>query len=267
MQDKLIFVTNDDGIQALGIQTLARLMSQLGEVVVVAPDAPRSGAGCSITPTRPVELTEWVPEMPASLLALLPPVGEYPIHYYTCSGTPVDCVKIASEHVLPCTPDLMVSGINHGDNASCSLHYSGTMGAVFEGTLKRWSAIGYSLRTYQARPDLSPYYDTILRVAQHVLDNGLPLYECLNVNFPEVEVLQGARVVPLAQGEWNCEWADASNPHAKRAFWLTGHFTNLEPENPHTDYAALDQGYASITPIQLDMTAYHTMQSLKVLEQ
>lgn len=252
MEEKLIFITNDDGIQAQGIQVLAQLMSRLGKVVVVAPDSARSGAGCSITPTTPVILEQ-----------VAGPSTQHPIAWYTCTGTPVDCVKLASEQVLEREPDLMVSGINHGDNASCSIHYSGTMGAVFEATLKRWPAIGFSLRTFRKETDFSPYCDAIVKIAAHVLEHGLPLYECLNVNFPELETLKGIRVARMAQGEWSCEWADAANPHGKRAFWLTGHFTNLEPASEDTDYWALDHGYASVTPIQMDMTAHQSLEMLK----
>lgn len=274
MEEKLIFITNDDGIQAQGIQVLAQLMSRLGKVVVVAPDSARSGAGCSITPTTPVILEQVAgPQLlfsPATWakLDMLDCFGENnsprnPIAWYTCTGTPVDCVKLASEQVLEREPDLMVSGINHGDNASCSIHYSGTMGAVFEATLKRWPAIGFSLRTFRKETDFSPYCDAIVKIAAHVLEHGLPLYECLNVNFPEQETLKGIRVARMAQGEWSCEWADAANPHGKRAFWLTGHFTNLEPASEDTDYWALDHGYASVTPIQMDMTAHQSLEMLK----
>lgn len=257
---KTIFLTNDDGIQAKGLQTLARLMSRLGRVVVVAPDGARSGAACSITPTIPVELKQYtgaLPEMPEC------PVGEYPIEYYTCSGTPVDCVKLGHEQVLKASPDLMVSGINHGDNASCSVHYSGTMGAVIEATLKGWPSIGYSLRTFDKNADFCPYFEAIVKIADTVLKNDLPQDQCLNVNFPEVEKLQGIRVARMARGQWSAEWAEAHNPHGRRTFWLTGHFTNLEPECEDTDYWALDHGYASVTPVKLDMTAYETMDTLR----
>lgn len=266
MTDKTIFITNDDGIQALGIRTLAHLMSRLGRVIVVAPDSARSGAGCSITPTIPVELSQWNGFGSSNLDQMLPEAGPYPIEYYTCSGTPVDCVKIASEQVLDQVPDLMVSGINHGDNASCSVHYSGTVGAVIEATLKGWPAIAFSLRSLNKLANFAPFYDTIIKVATHALSHGIPKGEALNVNFPEVESLKGIKVVRLAEGQWSCEWASAHNPHGKKAFWLTGHFTNLEPECPDTDYAALDEGYASVTPIQLDMTAYKSLELLKYLE-
>lgn len=276
MEDKLIFITNDDGIQAPGIQVLARLMSRLGRVVVVAPDSARSGAACSITSGVPVMLTKVdEPQMlflPATWakLDLLDCFGENfsprnPIAWYTCTGTPVDCVKLGSEQALNRAPDLMVSGINHGDNTSCSVHYSGTVGAVVEACSKGWPAIAFSLCTFLKNPDFSPYADAVVKIASAILAKGMPSGECLNVNFPVVQQLKGVRVARLARGEWTGEWASASNPHGKQAFWLTGEFRNLEPESRDTDCAALDEGYASVTPIRLDMTAYDSIQNLKNL--
>lgn len=260
MEDKLIFITNDDGIQAPGIQVLARLMSRLGRVVVVAPDSARSGAACSITSGVPVMLTKVdEPQMPLTM------VTQNPIEWYACSGTPVDCVKLGSEQALNRPPDLMVSGINHGDNTSCSVHYSGTVGAVVEACSKGWPAIAFSLCTFLKNPDFSPCADAVVKIASAILAKGMPSGECLNVNFPVVQQLKGVRVARLARGEWTGEWASASNPHGKQAFWLTGEFRNLEPESRDTDCAALDEGYASVTPIRLDMTAYDSIQNLKNL--
>lgn len=257
-----IFITNDDGMDALGIQTLARLMSHLRRVVVVAPDAARSGAGCSITSTRPVEYAAWKGKPTPEVAALLPEAGPYPIDYFTCSGTPVDCVKMADEYVLNGAPSLLVSGINHGDNLSCSLHYSGTLGAVIEGTLKGWPSVGFSLCTTKKLVDFAPYAEAILRIARFVLEQGLRQGEALNVNFPEVEQLKGIRPTRMARGKWEQEWASAHHPHGKQAYWLTGCFTNLEPEADDTDCWALSQGYGSVTPFQLDLTARETLERL-----
>ena len=254
--EKLILVTNDDGYQAKGIQTLARLMSHLGKVVVVAPDSARSGAGCSISPTRPVEIAPVPTPSPVD-----EPWGPHPVTFYACSGTPVDCVKLASEQVLERRPDLLVSGINHGDNASISLHYSGTIGACIEGCLKGWTSVGFSLRTFDKNANFKPFEQTITEVAANVLQHGLPRDILLNVNFPEVAELQGVKLARMARGQWSGEWADAHRPYGNRAFWLTGQFTNLEPDAEDTDYWAIDHGFAAITPLQLDMTAHSMLQS------
>lgn len=247
---KLILITNDDGYQAQGIGVLTEIMREFGDVVMVAPDGPRSGAACAITPILPVKLTLISEEPGLKVMA--------------CSGTPVDCVKLALEKVCQRQPDLVVSGINHGDNASVSVHYSGTMGAVFEGCMKRLPAIGFSLRTSKQNCNFSPYLDAIRKVTATVLEKGLPAGTCLNVNFPEVEHLQGIKTCRMAWGEWTSEWEDARHPRGGNYYWLTGHFTNLEPDAPDTDYHVLDQGFASVTPIHMDMTDYDFLKELSL---
>ena len=245
----LILITNDDGLNAQGISVLTKCMQKLGQVVVVAPNGARSGSACSITPIVPVSL-KLVSE-------------EENLTVYTCSGTPADCVKLALEKVVPRQPDLVVSGINHGDNASCSLHYSGTMGAVFEGCMKGVPSIGYSLRTRKQECDFQPYLQVVEDVASYVLKNGLPQDVCLNVNFPEVPVLKGVSVCRMARGIWQSEWKDTDTPDI---YTLTGSFTNLEPDAEDTDYWALDHDMASITPLSLDMTYYPSFEMLKSLQ-
>lgn len=245
---QLILITNDDGVQAKGIRTLARLMATLGEVYVVAPDSARSGASCSFTPTQPVRLC--------------PLETEAGVHYYSCSGTPVDCVKLACEHALPAAPDLLVSGINHGDNASVNIHYSGTMGAVFEGCMKGIPSIGFSLRTFDPQADFSPYEDAIVKISRTILQQGLPIHTCLNVNFPEVSQLQGIRVTRMVRSQWSNEWIAVKDPAQKGLFKIAGDFTCLEPDATDGDIWALDHGFASVTPIHLDMTDYDCMEKL-----
>ncbi len=244
----LILISNDDGVQAQGIGVLTRLMTLLGDVYVVAPDSARSGASCAITPIIPVRLKQIQSRGP---------------QIFSCTGTPVDCVKLALEKVVPRQPDLVVSGINHGDNASVSLHYSGTVGVILEACMKGVPAIAFSLRTRQQRCDFSPYEDTILEVARYVLENGLPQDVCLNVNFPQVERLAGVRVCRQARGNWHQEWLETDE---RGAYCLTGNFENLEPEADDTDYWALDHDMAAITPMQLDMTYYPQIDVLKTLQ-
>ena len=246
---QLILITNDDGVQAKGIRTLARLMAPLGEVYVVAPDSARSGAGCSVTFTQAVELKH-----------LEDAEG---VHFYSCSGTPVDCIKLACEQVVPRRPDLIVSGINHGDNISSSLHYSGTMGAVIEACMKGIPAIGYSLQTRNPEADFTPYEASVVKIAEHVLSAGLPAGTCLNVNYPEVAELKGTKIARMGNGMWSAEWVNACHPYRNNLFWLTGHFDNMEPEAEDTDCWALENGYASIVPVKMDMTDYDCLEKLK----
>ena len=243
---KTILITNDDGYLAQGIQFLTQVMQNIANVVVVAPDSARSGAGCSITPTHPVTIKQ---------------ISD---NIYACSGTPVDCIKIALEKILPCKPDLVVSGINHGDNASISMHYSGTVGAVLEACMKGIPAIAYSLRTLKKNCDFSPYAEITEKWAKKVLNEGLPQDTCLNINFPETNKLYGENICRTARGLWHTEWIDAGkNEEGKNIYTLTGTFCNLEPDATDTDYWAIDHNMAAITPLKLDMTNHALINKLK----
>lgn len=246
MKHPFILISNDDGVEAQGIQELTALMQRLGDVVVVAPDGPRSAASCSISPISTITV-ELIREEPG-------------LKVYRCSGTPTDCVKLALDGLLDQKPDLVVSGINHGDNASVSAHYSGTVGAVLEACMKQVPGIAYSLKTRNQKCDFSPYHEVILRTARYVLENGLLPDTLLNVNFPEVAELKGARVCRLARGRWLKEMQKVGDG----AFRLSGFFMNLEPEAEDTDYWALDHGFASITPLHLDLTDYELLKTLAV---
>ena len=239
----LILISNDDGVQAQGIQVLTALMQRLGDVIVVAPDGPRSAASCSISPITNIRI---------SLLCDEP--GK---KVYKCSGTPTDCVKLALDGLLQVRPNLVVSGINHGDNASVSLHYSGTVGAVLEACMKQVPGIAFSLKTKSQQCDFSPYEEIILQTASRVLRDGLPQDTLLNVNFPEVQALKGTRLCRIGRGRWMKEMEKVGEGEYR----LTGYFQNLEPEAEDTDYWALDHGYAAITPVQLDMTNYSFLNS------
>ena len=240
----LILISNDDGVQAQGIQELTRMMCQLGDVVVVAPNGPRSAASCSISPLTTITIQKLKQQEGLTV--------------YQCSGTPTDCVKLAMDGLLTERPDLVVSGINHGDNASVSVHYSGTVGAALEACMKRVPAIAFSLKTKSQQCDFRPYEELIMRIASYVLENGLPQDVLLNVNFPEVEELKGTKVCRVGRGRWMKEMKQVG----EEAYELTGYFQNLEPEAEDTDYWALNHGYASITPIQLDMTAHNFLDKL-----
>lgn len=222
------------------------MMRRLGDVVVVAPDGPRSAASCSISPLTTITVR---------LLK-----EEKGLKFYQCSGTPTDCVKLALDGLLTKKPDLVVSGINHGDNASVSIHYSGTVGAALEACMKGIPAIAFSLKTKSQQCDFLPYEEVIMRTARYVLKNGLPEDVMLNVNFPEVEALKGTRVCRVGRGRWMKEMKQVG----EGAYQLTGYFQNLEPDAEDTDYWALDHGFAAISPLQLDTTAYNLLKKLTI---
>jgi len=242
----LILISNDDGVQAQGIKELTAMMCRLGDVIVVAPDGPRSASSCSISPLTTITVR---------LLK-----QQQGLTVYQCSGTPTDCIKLALDGLLERKPDLVVSGINHGDNASVSIHYSGTVGAAYEACMKNVPAIAYSLKTKSLQCNFRPYEDTVMQTARYALENGLPQDVLLNVNFPEVEELKGTKICRVGRGRWMKEMMQVG----EGAYRLTGYFQNLEPDAEDTDYWALEHGFASVTPLQLDMTAYAMLGELKI---
>ncbi|MDO4782735.1 MAG: 5'/3'-nucleotidase SurE [Capnocytophaga felis] len=246
----LILVTNDDGITAPGIRCLIRIMNEIGEVVVVAPDSPQSGMGHAVT-------------LDATLHC-------EPIHIdngiqreYTCSGTPVDCVKIARHEVLKRTPDLCVSGINHGSNSSINVIYSGTMSAAVEAGIEGVPAIGFSLLDYSWEADFEESRDFVKRIALNVLKNGLPKGVVLNVNIPKLkrEEIKGIRICRQAQARWQEKFDRRISPQGRTYYWMTGKFIN-EDIGEDTDEWALANGYVSVVPIKFDLTAYNVIEQL-----
>ena len=231
-------------------------MAPLGRVIIVAPDGPRSGAASGITRGKPVSYR-------AATGAAYPPGCSV----VACSGTPVDCIKLAYERIVPRRPDLILSGINHGDNASISVHYSGTMGAVLEGCMKGIPSIGLSLylrrgETYDQHPVPAATLDAIGRLCGNVLATGLPPGVCLNINLPQSDHFGGWQVARQARGQWSAEWEPTPDPDA---FTLTGTFTDLEPTATDTDFAALRAGRCSIVPVTIDTTAHAAMPLIATL--
>ncbi len=248
----VILVTNDDGIMAPGIRHLIKLMSSLGEVVVVAPDKPQSGMGHAITITTPLRLEHIV-------------INEKQVEY-SCSGTPVDCVKLAVNKILHKKPDLLVSGINHGSNSSINVIYSGTMSAAVEGSIENIPSIGFSLLDYSFDTDFHPSDKFMLAIAAKVLKNGLPERTCLNVNIPITKKIKGVKVCRQAHAYWADEYDERKDPHHNKYYWLTGEFVN-DDKGKDTDEWALKNGYISVVPVQYDFTAHHAISKLKNLEE
>ncbi len=245
----LILITNDDGYAAKGIAALVDMVRTLGDVVVVAPDSARSGAGCSFTPCIPLSLT---------LMR-----EEEGVKVYACNGTPADCVKVGLEHALERTPDILLSGINHGSNASVNVHYSGTMGAVMEGCMKAVPSVGFSLCDHDPDADFTPLTDTVREITEMVLREGLPIGICLNVNYPPIPTFQGIRVCRMTRAEWRQECTPDVREDGTECYRMTGTFINLEPQAEDTDEWALAHGYVAITPTQMDVTAHAYIDELK----
>lgn len=242
----LILITNDDGVTAPGIRALVDAMKTLGDVVVVAPDSPQSGMGHAITIAKPLRLHK---------------VDVFPgIEAYQCSGTPVDCVKLAVDVVMHRKPDLCVSGINHGSNSSINIIYSGTMSAAVEAAIEGIPAIGFSLCNYEYEADFSAAAHYAAVIAKQLLDNSLPPSTLLNVNIPPLPLseLKGIKVCRQAHAKWEEEFDERKDPRGEKYFWLTGRFVNYD-QGEDTDEWALKNGYVSLVPVQYDLTAHHAI--------
>jgi 5'-nucleotidase len=249
----LIFITNDDGIHAPGLRALINIAKPLGDVVVVAPDKPQSGMGHAVTTSSPLRLKKLTEEKG--------------FVEYSCNGTPADSVKLGEKVVLKRKPDLILSGINHGSNAGINILYSGTMAAALEGAMSNIPAIGFSLLDYSPDADFQPsegYVDTIIR---GVLQHGILPHTCINVNIPALPFseLKGIKICRMGRGFWDEELEERTDPQSRKYYWLAGKFVSLDNEED-TDEWALAHQYISVVPIQLDMTSYPLIQSLKHLE-
>ncbi|WP_316827286.1 5'/3'-nucleotidase SurE [Pedobacter miscanthi] len=242
-----ILVVNDDGITATGIKNLMEVMQGLGNVVVVAPDSPQSGMGHAITIGKPIRFDK---------------VDLYEgVEMYKCSGTPVDCVKIAVNKIFKGKkPDLCVSGINHGLNNSINVLYSGTMSAAVEGAIEKIPSIGFSLDDFAADADFSHTKKYIKNICEQVLANGLPEGTLLNVNFPK-DNIKGVKICRQANAKWMEEFEERTDPYKRPYYWLTGVFENFD-KGEDTDNWALEHNYVSIVPVQFDLTAHHAIQAL-----
>jgi 5'-nucleotidase len=242
----VILVTNDDGHTAPGIRKLIEVVRKIGKVVVVASERSNSGQGHAITITTPLRIRTICKE---------PDYEEY-----VCNGTPVDCVKLGEQVILKAKPDLLVSGVNHGSNASINVIYSGTMAAVLEACIDFIPAIGFSLNDYSHNADFSHVDEVITTVVNKVLTEGLPDGICLNVNIPTIsaEPLKGFKVCRQAHARWVEEFDSRMDPRGGDYHWLTGRFEN-DDLTEDTDIYALTNNFVSVVPVQYDMTAYRAM--------
>ena len=246
MKTPLILITNDDGIQAKGIQTIARVAAKYGNVVVVAPNGPRSAQSSALTIEVPVS----VKPVPSDVEN---------ITQYAVSGTPADCVKLAISQLLDEKPDLVISGINHGSNASINVIYSGTIGAAIEGALHGIPSIGFSLCDHAAAADFEPSLSYFEQIIAKTIQSGMPKDICLNVNAPKGEV-KGIRACRQAEGRWANDFGKTDAPRACDYYWLIGDFMFLNDNDMKADQCAIENGYITVVPLQFDMTAYKALE-------
>ena len=250
LQKPLILITNDDGITAPGILALIEVISEIGDVLVVAPDKPQSAMGHAITINNTIYLNKISKENAS-------------ITQYSCSGTPVDCVKIAVHEILKRKPDLCVSGINHGTNSSINVIYSGTMSAAVEAGIEGIPAIGFSLLDFAWDANFEDVKSFVKKITLKVLEKGLPEGVILNVNLPKLKEheIKGIKICRQAKAQWVEKFDKRKTPQGKDYYWLTGDFVNQD-KGEDTDEWALENGYVSVVPVQFDMTAHHNIQQL-----
>lgn len=248
----LIFITNDDGVDAKGIGVLISIARPYGDVVVIAPDKTYSGMSHAITMHNPLFLETRHTE---------PGLG-----VYCCWGSPVDCIKIGLDELLRQTPpDLILSGINHGSNSNISVVYSGTMGAATEGIFYGIPAIGFSLTDHDPDADFSGVERFAPQIIEMVLNDPNPQGLCLNVNVPHIPAseIKGIRYCRQTRGTWREDFVHRTDPRGRDYYWMRGAFYNEEPHNEETDEWALSHGYVAIVPIQMDLTDYRRLEYLK----
>jgi 5'-nucleotidase len=253
-EEPIILITNDDGISAPGLKALVESVKDLGKIVVIAPDKPQSGMGHAITIGHPLRMLS---------------AGNFfeGVEAWQCSGTPVDCVKLAVDKILHRKPDICLSGVNHGANHSINVIYSGTMSAAVEASIESIPSMGFSLLDYSLEADFSgaKKYARILvkeLLSRKVIDKHL----CLNVNVPAVDVnlLKGLKVCRQAYAKYEEDFDERQDPHGKKYYWLTGEFVNFD-KGKDTDVWALNNNYVSVVPVQFDLTNYELKAKLEKL--
>lgn len=246
----VILVTNDDGIAAPGIRALVEAVKDLGRVIVVAPDSPQSGMGHAITIGHPLRLYK------ADIFE--------GIEAWQCSGTPVDCVKLAKDKILHRKADICVSGINHGANNSINVIYSGTMSAAMEAAIEGIPSVGFSSLDYNYNADFTVAKQVAREVTQKMLSSDLLPHTLLNVNIPirSAEEFKGLKICRQAYAKWEEEFDHRVDPRGKDYYWMTGKFLNMD-KGDDTDVQALKDGYASVVPVKFDLTDYKVKEWLE----
>lgn len=239
-----ILISNDDGVYSPGLRVLAQAMRALGRVMVVAPDRDRSGASNSLTLTSPLR--------PRQIEADI----------WSVDGTPTDCVHLALTGLLDFTPDIVISGINHGANMGDDVLYSGTVAAATEGRSLGLPAIALSLDAHEPQ-----HLQSAARVAeilvQNILSHPLPPDTLLNVNIPDRpwNEIRGLRATRLGKRHPSAPMVAALDPRGKPVYWV-GPAGAAADDGEGTDFAAVRDGWVSITPVHFDMTRHESLPRL-----
>ncbi|KKI98730.1 5'/3'-nucleotidase SurE [Prochlorothrix hollandica] len=255
-----ILVSNDDGIFALGIKTLANTLARSGyRVTVVCPDRERSATGHGLTLHRPIRAEA------------IDTVFDPGIRAWACSGTPSDCVKLALGALLDSPPDFVYSGINHGPNLGSDVLYSGTVSAAMEGTIDGIPSVAFSLADFTGT-DFQPAADFACALIPHLQAHPLPPAILLSVNVPPLPTSAMAGVMITRQGvrRYVDSFERRQDPRGKTYFWLAGEVLEevIDPHSPPallTDVQAMGLNYITLTPLQYNLTAFDALASLQSL--
>lgn len=248
--EPVILVCNDDGIFSPGIQALAEVADEFGEVHIIAPDREQSAVGHAVTVDTPLRSRSFQVD------------GRF--NGQAVTGTPADSVKLAHDQLMKRKPDLVVSGINHGSNAGVNILYSGTVSAATEGTILGYPSIAVSCTDFDEEADLSGARDAARKVIGYVLSEGLPKGVTLNLNVPPGE-LRGIKWARQADSRYVEEFEGRVDPNNRSYYWLTGRLELLD-EGEDLDINVLKKGFASLTPIQYDMTSYTLLKNVEDIE-
>ena len=258
-----ILVINDDSINAEGIRHLTCLLRKWGDLTVLAPRDPQSAKGASLTMDRPLHLNH--------IRDIAPEGGLGGVRVYSLDGTPVDCAKMGVNMFVEegRMPDLVVSGINHGSNASAAALYSGTLGATLEAALYGIMAIGLSIDTHDDNPDFSVVDAYIDGIMEQILANPPAAGTYLNINFPDISAgqVRGIRLTSQGRGRWHKEFVRQTDPRGRDIYWMVGEFLNLSDgsDDALDDHILMREGYITITPHKIDTTDYGELDRLSQL--
>jgi 5'-nucleotidase len=244
-----ILVSNDDGIDSLGISVLVKSLKEIADVTVVAPQNEQSAVGHAITMKIPLRVTPYYKN------------GDF--FGYAVDGTPADCVKMGIRNIMKEPPDLVISGINHGSNTSINIIYSGTVSAAREAAIMDVPAMAISITNHAAK-EFNYAAKLAKTLALKMANNKLPLGTLLNVNVPDLPEEKIAGIILTKQGKskWDDIYEERKDPYNREYFWLTGRLLEVDTDSD-IDQVAIKKNYVSVTPIHFDLTDYETFDKMK----
>lgn len=244
-----ILVSNDDGIDSLGISVLVKSLKEIADITVVAPQNEQSAVGHAITMKIPLRVTSYFKN------------GDF--FGYAVDGTPADCVKMGIRNIMKEPPDLVISGINYGSNTAINIIYSGTVSAAREAAIMDVPAMAISITNHAAK-EFNYAAKLAKMLTLKMTNNKLPLGTLLNVNVPDVPEEKIAGIVLTKQGKskWDDVYEQRQDPYGRNYYWLTGNLLEVDTDDD-IDQVAIRKNFVSITPIHFDLTDYESFEKMK----